>query len=70
MNDVVEAIYKSFIVEAKRNDGNIDYPISHIQILLRVQYEEAVLILEKMIKHNAIDVNRKNGVVVIDHLEE
>jgi hypothetical protein len=70
MNDVVEAVYKSFIVEAKRNDGKIDYPISHIQILLRMQYEEAVLVLEKMIKHNTIDVSRKNGVVVIDHLED
>lgn len=70
MNDVVEAVYKSFIVEAKSNDGKIDYPISHIQILLRMQYEEAVLVLETMIKHYAIAVNRKNGVVVIDHFED
>ncbi|MEX0739813.1 MAG: hypothetical protein WD071_10780 [Pseudohongiella sp.] len=65
MSDVVKAVYDSYLAAAKHNEWEINYPISHIQLLLRMRFNEAESILIRMIDGGLVVKVSENTVSVI-----
>ena len=66
MSKDIDVVYSSFLNEARDSDGKVEYPVSHIQRLLRLRYEEAVLVLQVMIDRKDLVVISKTLVVFTD----